>query len=273
MCRAVGGSVLAYAGGSGMLAIERRNQILEKLQTDKRVVVSELSQLYDVSEETIRRDLEKLVNDGYAIKSYGGAVINENVNIELPFNVRKNRNILGKQHIAELVAGLIRDGESIMLDASTTAVYIAKNLQEKGRKNLTIITNSIEIIIELFDVQDWTVLSTGGVSREGSFALVGPQTDKMLANYHVDKAIISCKGFDITAGFTDSDDLHANNKRTMLKAAKQKILAIDSSKFDKIAFTEIGTLDDITTVITDEKPEDKWLQVFENSGVECLYPE
>ena len=267
------GPVLAYAGGSVMLAIERRNQILEKLQTDRRVVVSELSQLYDVSEETIRRDLEKLVNDGYAIKSYGGAVINENVNIELPFNVRKNRNILGKQHIAELVAGLVRDGESIMLDASTTAVYIAKNLQEKGRKNLTIITNSIEIIIELFDVQDWTVLSTGGVSREGSFALVGPQTDKMLANYHVDKTIISCKGIDISAGFTDSDDLHANNKRTMLKAAKQKILAIDSSKFDKIAFTEIGTLDDITTVITDEKPEDKWLQVFNNSGVECLYPE
>ena len=171
-----------------MLAIERRNEILEKLQTDRRVVVSELSQLYDVSEETIRRDLEKLVNDGYAIKSYGGAVINENVNIELPFNIRKNRNILGKQHIAELVAGLVNDGDSIMLDASTTAVYIAKALQEKGKKNLTIITNSIEIIIELFDVQDWTILSTGGASREGSFALVGPQTDRMLSNYHVDKA-------------------------------------------------------------------------------------
>src|SRR5699024_12498827 len=160
--------------------------------------------------------------------------------------------MLGQQHFAELVAELKHDGESIMLDASTTAVYIAKNLQEKGRKNLTIITNSIEIISELFDVQDWTVLSTGGVSREGSFALVGPQTDKMLANYHVDKAIISCKGIDISAGFTDSDDLHANNKRTMLKAAKQKILAIDSSKFDKIAYTEIGTLDDITTVMTEE---------------------
>nr|WP_294494509.1 DeoR/GlpR family DNA-binding transcription regulator [uncultured Mediterraneibacter sp.] len=256
-----------------MLAIERRNEILEKLQTDRRVVVSELSQLYDVSEETIRRDLEKLVNDGYAIKSYGGAVINENVNIELPFNIRKNRNIVGKQHIADLVAELVNDGESIMLDASTTAVYIAKALQEKGKKNLTIITNSIEIIIELFDAQDWTILSTGGVSREGSFALVGPQTDRMLSNYHVDKAIISCKGIDMSAGVTDSDDLHANNKRTMLKAAKDKILAIDSSKFDRTAFTEIGTLSDISTVITDEKPEEKWLRTFENSGIECVYPE
>ena len=179
----------------------------------------------------------------------------------------------GKQHIAELVSNLIQDGDSLMLDASSTAVYIAKTLQEKGRKNLTIITNSIEIIIELFDVQDWTILSTGGASREGSFALVGPQTDRMLSSYHVDKAIISCKGIDISAGVTDSDDLHANNKRTMLSAAKEKILAVDSSKFDRIAFTEIGTLEDLTAVITDEKPEDKWLQVFKDSGVRCIYPE
>ena len=160
-----------------------------------------------------------------------------------------------------------------MLDASSTAVYIAKTLQERGKKNLTIITNSIEIIIELFDAQDWTILSTGGVSREGSFALVGPQTDKMLKNYHVDKAVISCKGIDITAGFTDSDDLHANNKRTMLQSAREKILAVDSTKFDKIAFTEIGNLEEITTVITDEKPEAKWLQAFEDSGIEYVYPE
>ena len=74
-----------------MLALERRNLILEKLQEEKRVVVSELSQLYNVSEETIRRDLDKLESEGYAIKSYGGAVINENMTIDMPFNVRKNR--------------------------------------------------------------------------------------------------------------------------------------------------------------------------------------
>ena len=167
-----------------MLAIERRNEILEKLQNDRRVVVSELSQIYEVSEETIRRDLDKLVQDGFAIKSYGGAVINENVNIELPFNIRKNRNIVGKQHIAELVSEQIKDGDSIMLDASSTAVYVAKTLLEQGKKNLTVLTNSVEIIIELFGAQDWKVLSTGGESREGSFALVGYQTDRMLRSYH-----------------------------------------------------------------------------------------
>lgn len=254
-----------------MLAIERRNEILEKLQAERRVVVSELSQLYDVSEETIRRDLEKLENDGFAIKSYGGAVINENANIDLPFNIRKNRNVVGKQRIAELVCKLVKDGDSLMLDASSTAVFIAKALKEK--KNLTLITNSIEILIELFDVPEWSVLSTGGVSREGSFALVGPQTDKMLRSYHVDKSIVSCKGLDLRAGFTDSDELHANNKKTMLDSGKERILAIDSSKFDNTAFTAIGTLDDITTVVTDKEPEAKWLQAFEDAGIECIYPE
>ena len=253
-----------------MLAIERRNEILMKLQAERRVVVSELSQLYDVSEETIRRDLEKLVNEGVAIKSYGGAVINENANLEVPFNIRKNYNVIGKQKIAEQIAAMVKDGESLMLDASSTAVYIAKALKEK--KNLTVITNSIEIIVELMDMPEWKVLSTGGLSREGSFALVGPQTDKMLKSYHVDKAVISCKGFDLESGITDSDELHANNKITMLGAAGKKILAVDKSKFDKTAFTAIGALDDITTVVTDAEPDRRWLQAFEEAGIECVYP-
>ena len=232
--------------------------------------MSELSQLYDVSEETIRRDLEKLVNEGVAIKSYGGAVINENANLEVPFNIRKNYNVIGKQKIAEQIADLVKDGESLMLDASSTAVYIAKALKDK--KNLTVITNSIEIVVELMDMPEWKVLSTGGLSREGSFALVGPQTDKMLKSYHVDKTIISCKGFDLNSGMTDSDELHANNKITMLESAGMKILAVDKTKFDKTAFTAIGALEDITTVVTDEEPETRWLQAFEEAGIECIYP-
>ncbi len=254
-----------------MLAIERRNAILEKLQAERRVVVSELSQIYKVSEETIRRDLEKLENDGFAIKSYGGAVINENANVDLPFNIRKKRNVISKQKIAEVISSRIKDGTSIMLDASSTAVYIAKALKE--RKNLTLITNSIEILIEMFDTPNVNVLSTGGAMREGSFALVGPQTDKMLNSYHVDMAIVSAKGFDLETGLTDTEELHANNKKTMLHAGREKILAVDSSKFGKTAFTEIGTLEDISMVVTDAKPDEVWLQAFKEYGIECIYPE
>ena len=254
-----------------MLAIERRNAILEKLQAERRVVVSELSQIYKVSEETIRRDLEKLENDGFAIKSYGGAVINENANVDLPFNIRKKRNVISKQKIAEVISSRIKDGTSIMLDASSTAVYIAKALKE--RKNLTLITNSIEILIEMFDTPNVNVLSTGGAMREVSFALVGPQTDKMLNSYHVDMAIVSAKGFDLETGMTDTEELHANNKKTMLHAGREKVLAVDSSKFGKTAFTEIGTLEDISMVVTDAKPDEVWLQAFKEYGIECIYPE
>ena len=217
-----------------MLAIERRNAILEKLQVERRVVVSELSAIFEVSEETIRRDLDKLENEGYAIKSYGGAVLNENANLELPFNVRKNRNVIGKQKIANLVEKMIRDGDRIVLDASSTAVSIAKAIKEK--KDITVITNSLEIAIELSDAPGVTVISTGGQATTSSYALVGALTERALRSYYVDKAIISSKGIDIEAGFTDSDDRHASNKMTMLNIAKVKVLAVDHSKFKKISF-------------------------------------
>ena len=254
-----------------MLAIERRNAILEKLQAERRVVVSELSILYDVSEETIRRDLEKLENEGYVIKSYGGAVLNENANLDLPFNIRKNKNVVGKQKIADIISQTIHDGDFIFLDASSTAVAIAKNI--KGKKGLTIITNSLEIAIELLDVPDCKVISTGGEIVNTAFGLVGHVTDKTIRSYYVDKAIISSKGFDLEKGFTDSDERHANNKRSMLESARIKILAIDSSKFDRVSFAKIGDLRDITMIVTDAKPEEKWLKKFAEFNVECIYPE
>ena len=253
-----------------MLAIERRNDILERLQKEKRVVVSELSQAYQVSEETIRRDLEKLENDGLVIKSYGGAVLNEHSIFDLPFNIRKNQKIVEKQKMADLIVGMVRDGEAIMLDASSTDVYIAKALKEK--KKLTVITNSVEIIVELFDMPEWSVISTGGVSREKSFALVGPHTDRMIQSYHVDKAIISCKGLSLEAGITDSDEQDANSKKMMLGSAKERILVADSSKFGEIAFTKVAEWTDLTKIVTDRKPGGQCLQEFEKNRIECIYP-
>ena len=98
-----------------MLAVERRKQILEQVHKDKKVIVSELSRQFRVSEETIRRDLEKLAEDGHVIKSYGGAVINEIGSIDLPFNVRWKSNSIGKQKIADLISQEIQDGEQQFL--------------------------------------------------------------------------------------------------------------------------------------------------------------
>jgi len=253
-----------------LLAIERRNQILERLQTNKKVVVSELSKDFDVSEETIRRDLERLEKEGYATKTYGGAVIKENSNADLPFVVRKNTNVSGKQQIAKLISALIHDGDQIMLDASSTAVFVAQNI--KNKKNITLITNSVEVLIELADVSGWKILSTGGTMKEGSLSFVGHQAEKMLSTFHVGKAIISCKGLDAVRGLTDTSESYAQLKRTMLDCSARQILAVDSSKFDKISFTEIGKISEVTMVVTDKEPSERWKQVFHNAGVVCIYP-
>jgi DeoR/GlpR family transcriptional regulator of sugar metabolism len=252
-----------------MLTIERRNKILEILKKDGRVVVSDLSTMFNVTEETIRRDLEKLEKEGFAKKTYGGAIVVENANVDLPYIIRKESNVEGKEYIAEMISSLIDDGDHIMLDASSTAVYIAKRL--KNKKNLTLITNSIEILLELSDVTGWKILSTGGTLREGSLSQVGYQAEKMISTYHVDKTIISCKGVDIEKGITDSNEMDAHIKNLMLDATNMKILAVDKSKFDKISFTKISDLSNVDVVVTDAELNDKWKKTFETLNIQAMY--
>ncbi|MCF0132695.1 MAG: DeoR/GlpR transcriptional regulator [Blautia sp.] len=253
-----------------MLALERRNAILEKLQAEKRVVVSELSILYDVSEETIRRDLDKLEKEGFATKSYGGAVIKEDLSIDLPFNIRKNQNVAGKQKMAELAAALVNDGDHLLLDASTTAVFVAKALKDKQR--LTIITNSIEIILELSDVSGWNVISTGGALKEGYLAFLGSRTEEAIRSYYVDKAIFSCKALDRHWGVMESQDAFASSKRNMVASSREKILVLDSTKFDQTSYNVAANLRDVSVVVTDVKPSAKWLEHFDSFGIKCIYP-
>ena len=254
-----------------MLALERRNQILLKLQEEQRVVVSELAQLYGVSEETIRRDLDKLDREGFAIKSYGGAVINEGITIDLPFNIRKNQNVIGKQKMAEIVSALVNDGERIFLDASTTAVFVAKALKDK--ENLTVLTNSVEILLELSDVSGWNIISTGGRMQEGYLAFLGSMTEEAIRSYYVDKAVFSCKALDIQRGMMESKEAFAAAKRVMLASSRENILVVDSSKFDQASFCVSGTFDVVGTVVTDEKPREDWIELFEQRNIRCCFPE
>ena len=252
-----------------MLAAERRNLILEKVHEDKKVIVNVLSKEFDVSEETIRRDLEKLEEDGHVIKSYGGAVINEKSGIDLPFNIRWKANAAGKQRIAEIISHEIEDGDHIMLDASTTAVFIAKNIKHKNR--LTVITNSIEILLELSDVSGWDIIATGGLLKAGSMSLQGKKALDDLASYNVDKVFMSCKGIDPEKGITDGNDETAGVKQNMIKAAGKVYLAVDSTKFGKVALSKICGLGDADVIVTDERPERRFIEKFEKLGITCLY--
>lgn len=252
-----------------MLAAERRGLILEKLQNERKVVVSELSALFDVSEETIRRDLDKLDREGLAIKSYGGAVPNENTGMDMPFNVRAKRNMKAKQEIAALVAGLVQEGEHLIVDPSTTAVAVVKAL--KSKKKLTVVTSSIEVLIELSDVSGWEIICTGGTLRDNYLTLVGSRAADVISSFHADKVILSCKGIELTKGVTDSSEMLSQLKQAMLKSARQRILAADHSKFGNVAFSRICELADIDMVVTDLRPPEEWMEYFAERGIECLY--
>ena len=252
-----------------MLAIERRREILSRLGAEGKVIVAELARDFDVTEETVRRDLERLDKEGLASKTHGGAVSVQNSTLDLPYKIRFGVNVEEKKKIADTVATLISDGEKIMVDGSSTAIYIIKKL--KSKRNMTVITNSVEILLELADKPDWTVLSTGGVLKEGALALTGSSAERMISSYHVDTAICSCKGVDTELGVTDSNEKDTLIKQAMFSSAERRILAIDSGKLDKKSFVRVCNLKDIDILVTDRAPSEKWIEHCKGLGVKNIF--
>jgi DeoR/GlpR family transcriptional regulator of sugar metabolism len=253
-----------------MLAAERRNQILELLRRDERVLVGPLAAHFDVSEETIRRDLASLEHMGMAVKCYGGATLADNRNAP-PFKVRKKLNVEEKKAVASQVAQMVDDGDFLMLDDSSTCYFVARALH--GKKGLTIVTNSIEIILELSGLhEDWKVISTGGNLDQDVFAFFGRQAEETIRSFHVDKAIISCTGLDKNGHFTEAGIENANIKQAMMAASRETILAMDSHKFDKTAFISVGNLHQVSAVVTDCDPGKAWQEYLDDQRIHLIHP-
>jgi len=247
-----------------MLAIERRTQILSTLEAEKRVLVPELARKFKVTEETIRRDLEKLEKEGLLKKTYGGAVLADNVSAELPYLMRAETNKAQKVIIAEKISKLIQPKENIMLDASSTCVHIARKLKKMDK--LTIITNSAEILMECANTDNISVISTGGTLRGSSLSLVGSSTTYTLNQLTADKAIISCKGLDFERGVMESNLEEAEIKRTMADNARELILAVDSSKFGRLSFAKTLDFRRIHLVVSDYVPPE-WARFFDENRI------
>ena len=251
-----------------MLAAERRNQIMEILRAEDRVLVGPLAVRFRVSEETIRRDLSFLEQLGLATKCYGGAMLAEGRGAP-PFRVRKKLNVEEKKAVAALVADLVEDGEFIMLDDSSTSYFVLRALH--GKQGLTIVTNSIETILELSNQhENWNVVSTGGNLDQDVFAFFGRQTEDTIRTYHVDKAIISSTGIDMQGRFTEAGIENANIKRAMMTAAKETILAMDRHKFGYTAFMSVDDIRRVSTVVTDADPGPEWREYLRGEGVRLI---
>jgi DeoR family transcriptional regulator, fructose operon transcriptional repressor len=233
-----------------MLVAERQQKIVDLVNLRSSIRVSELSEIFSVTEETIRRDLEKLEKENKLRRSHGGAVSVQEKESEIDFSEREITNVLEKKVIAHEAVKRVENGDRIILDASTTAWYMAKILPNIP---LTVITNSIKVAIELSKKDRIEVISTGGILLPKSLSYVGPLAERSLENYHVNKAFLSCKGIDLNSGLSDSNEWQALLKRKMIERSNKTFLMVDSSKFGYREFSHISTLDHVDEMIVDIK--------------------
>ncbi|PAF33003.1 DeoR/GlpR family DNA-binding transcription regulator [Paenibacillus sp. 7516] len=236
-----------------MLAAERYDRIVEMVNESGSMRVSELSDRCRVTEETIRRDLDRLEQAGRLKRSHGGAVSIKDDQPEIPYRVRETTHAEEKKRIAQAALAMIRPGDRILLDASTTAGYMAANMPDIP---LTVLTNSIQVATELSSKDKIEVISTGGQLAQRSLSFVGPLAERSLETYHVDKLFLSCKGVHLDGGgISESNELQARLKQKMVGISDQVILLADASKFGVRAFARVTGLNAVHAVILNEQPD------------------
>ena len=251
-----------------MLAAERRRIITQRIQATGQVVVSALSAEFAVSEETVRRDLEHLEKEGIAVRIYGGAVLAGNDRIAPPYSIRKNTNVEPKVAIARLLAQIIRDGDTLMVDESSTAAYGIRAIRHL--KNITLITNSAELLREMTGQDSWHVISTGGTLKPDALALVGPHAARTVSSYHVRYAVLSCRGINDALGLADSSDEVVQVKQAMMASSECTLLLADHRKFGREGLVALGNLSCVDKLLTDAPPSPEWQKRLEKAGVEVI---
>lgn len=250
-------------------AKDRLQSIKQMVANDKKVTVTHLSHLFQVTEETIRRDLEKLEGEGYLTRTYGGAVLNaisltENVH----FYKRAKSFIEEKQAIALNALPFTEHKTTMAADSSTTVVELLKLLKE--RNDLTLLTNSTEAFHELAQ-SEINVVSTGGELNKNTLSLQGRITKEVIGKYHVDIMVMSCKGLDMNSGALDSNEAEAEIKKAMIQQATEVALLIDHSKFDKKAFVKLVDFSHINYIITDKTPGDEWVDFCHKNNIKLIF--
>lgn len=252
-----------------MLAVDRRQAIFEILHEKGSVTVVELSRRFDVSEETIRRDLTKMESSGLLQKTYGGAFLNAGMHLEVPVDMRVRTYVEGKNVIGRLSAQLIHNGDTIFLDASTTAVHIAENILDK--KNLIVITNALKVAEALARAPEIKVICTGGTLRPSSLTLVGKATETAIEQYFADKAFICCDGIHRVHGVTDANEKEAEVRKQMMRQAESSILVVDATKFDKTSFVHMARFDAFDALVTDRGISEEWRATLREHDVEICH--
>lgn len=250
-----------------LFVAERRNKIMELLNKNQRLTVKELAKEIDVSEATLRSDLNQMEKEGLLTRTHGGAVLTDYIENETSFSTREKKNKQEKMHIASQAVQLITDGQCVLFDASSTVLELAR-LLKRGKKRLTVVTSGIYTALELRDHPDITVILLGGVVRTGSSSLEGTLGVDVLNKINVDAMFTSANGFTFDTGLTDFNIYEVELKREMLKKASKVVALVDHTKIGKSSIASFADVSQVDTFITDAHFSDEEIAQFNHFGVE-----
>jgi DeoR family transcriptional regulator, aga operon transcriptional repressor len=255
--------------GKRISTVERRKDILHKINEEGQVFVPELSKKFVVSEVTIRKDLEQLEKKNLLIRARGGAIKKEGgVGIDYRLSEKDKLFNEEKARIGKKAAQLINDRDTIIIDSGTTTIEIAKNLPLVSE--ITIICNALNIISQLIQLNTGNLIILGGYLRKNSLSLVGPLAERNLQNLYVDKVFIGVDGFDTKLGIYTPNIEEASLNELMIKNSKEVIVVCDSSKFRRRSLAYICGINKIHTVVTDEKILEDDRKHLEDAGIKVI---
>jgi DeoR/GlpR family transcriptional regulator of sugar metabolism len=246
---------------------ERRQSLLDILRKQPGLRVPELALTLDVSEGTVRNDLNALEEQGVLMRVHGGAVLNQQDQFQnISFVRRYQQNATAKLAIAREAAVLVNDGDSILMDASTTAYYFAKALSE--RKRLRVMTNGFEVARELAQNATNTVVLLGGVVNNESSSVTGLLSEHIIEELHIQKTFLSCSGFSLERGMTEVHLAEAQLKRKVIESSQQLFALVDSSKFGKEDLTSFARPEKINCLFTDKHLSSDWMERLKQAGIQ-----
>ncbi|MEX1295361.1 MAG: DeoR/GlpR family DNA-binding transcription regulator [Candidatus Limnocylindrales bacterium] len=252
-------------------ADERQAAIARLVEERGRARVTELAESFGVSSVTIRKDLDVLADHGRVIRTHGGAIAPRVRGQDLAYDVRDRMQQAEKAAIGRLAATRVRDGESIIVDASTTSLYLARELMQRtSGQSLTIVTNSIRLATELAVRPDISVLLMGGRVRGRSLSLVGQLGDGVLRRVNVHKAFVGAAGLTAEDGLTETTEEEAQIKRAMVAAAREVYALVDNSKWGRVASATFCRPEDLTGVFTDAGAPGDMVEGLQGMGIEVL---
>lgn len=246
----------------------RQTQVLELLETEERVSVADLARQFGVSEMTVRRDLEVLEQNGAINRVHGGAVRAQSRSYEPPFMARATHRTDAKRKIGEAAASLLSKGETVILDAGTTTLEIARAL--RGGHDLRILAMSLHVANVLLDQPQITLMMCGGVVRLGELSLTGALAERAFLDFSFDTYFVSAGGIDLDMGITEYNPEDAAVKRAAFANARRRIAVVDGSKIGATAFARVSPVDSLDMIITDSSAPEGKLQEFRVSGIEVL---